>query len=226
MKKRFSLLLFTSPVILKIMTAFSVFLAGFVFYISIIVTIGLQNAFVLRQGLKKRHVFFSCFTTAICDVILITAGLLGFGLLLEKFPNVMDIVRLGGAVFLFIYGAMSFYNSLKPEALNQESAKGLVNEGGLHKTILVAAGVSLLNPHAILDATFLVGSVASSHEGAGRYLFSFGAMFAAFVWMFSLGYGARFLAPIFEKPRAWQILDILMGIIMWVIGYTLIREML
>lgn len=189
---------------------------------SLIIAIGVQNAFVLRQGILQRHVFTTALTAALCDVALITAGVLGFGILVEQFPQIIAIVTWGGAAFLFVYGIKSFYRAYKPGILDQSSAKGMAGDGSVPKTIAVLLAVSLLNPHVYLDTVVVLGGISASYGADGRYIFGAGAILASFVWFFGLAYGARFLAPLFEKPRAWQILDFLIGVIMWGIALSLI----
>lgn len=201
---------------------FPIFVKGFLMGASLIIAIGVQNAFVLRQGLKQRHVLATVITAALCDVALIAAGVLGFGLIIEQFPALITIVTWGGAAFLFVYGMKSFYSAFKTQHLDQEQAKGMAGEGTLAKTISVLLAVSLLNPHVYLDTVILLGGISASFEGMGRYVFGIGAMCASVVWFFGLGYGARLLAPLFEKPRAWQVLDIVIGIVMWGIALSLI----
>ena len=200
---------------------------------SLIIAIGVQNAFILRQGLKQRHVFASVMTATTCDVVLIAAGVLGFGALVERFPSLISVVTYGGAAFLAAYAIKSFYSAYKglsePQVLDQKSAKGMMqgeDAGTIKKTVAVILAVSLLNPHVYLDTVVLLGGISASYDhiadGMGRYVFGFGAILASIAWFFALGYGARYLAPLFEKPRAWQILDILIGIVMLLIAAKLV----
>ncbi|MEM6782056.1 MAG: LysE/ArgO family amino acid transporter [Pseudomonadota bacterium] len=200
----------------------SIFLQGFFMGASLIIAIGVQNAFVLRQGIKQRHVFATAITAFTFDAILIAAGVLGFGVLVEQFPSLITYVTWGGAAFLIAYGFKSFYSALKPRSLDQNDAKGLAGDGSLKKTIAVLLAVSILNPHVYLDTVVLLGGISASHGETGRYIFGFGAVLASFAWFFSLAYGARLLVPLFEKPRSWQVLDVLIGLIMWLIAFKLI----
>lgn len=188
---------------------------------TLIIAIGAQNAFVLRQGLKKRHVFPTVLTAALVDALLITAGVFGFGAMVERFPSLITIITWGGIAFLVTYALKSFHRAWKPEGLDQTSAKGMAGDGSVKATIAVILAVSLLNPHVYLDTVVLLGGLSAGFDGYGRYIFGIGAVLASFVWFFSLGYGARLLTPIFEKPRSWQILDIIIGIIMLLIAYKL-----
>lgn len=202
----------------------SIFLQGFFMGASLIIAIGVQNAFVLRQGIKQRHVFITALTATLCDVTLIAAGVLGFGVIIERFPSLITVVTWGGAAFLFVYGLKSFYRAYKPDTLDQSKAEGMAGDGSVKKTIAVLLAVSLLNPHVYLDTVVLLGGISASHGEPGRYIFGIGAIIAAAVWFFGLAYGARLLSPVFEKPRAWQILDFLIGIVMWGIALLLILK--
>ena len=201
---------------------FDIYFKGLFLGASLIIAIGLQNAFILRQGLKNRHVFATALTASLCDGILILAGVLGFGLILEKMPDLITFIRWGGVAFLTVYGARSFYSAFKFQALDDETVRGLAKAGTLKETILILLGVSLLNPHVYLDTVVLIGGLSASHGEIGKYIFGAGALSGSFIWFFSLAYGARFLSPLFRRPRAWQILDIIIGCVMWAIAFTLI----
>ena len=193
------------------------YLPGFALGLSLILAIGAQNAFVLKQGLKKQHVFLVCTICALFDAILISLGVSGFGALVERFPIVEQIARFGGAAFLMVYAAMSFYSAYKTRhSLNPE---GSAPESAL-KIALICLGFTWLNPHVYLDTVVLLGSISAGWDD--KLGFSVGAMSASFVFFFSFGYGARFLAPLFELPRAWQVLDVMIGLIMWAIAAKLL----
>jgi L-lysine exporter family protein LysE/ArgO len=202
-----------------------IFLKGMALGGSLIIAIGLQNAFILRQGIKNRHIFASALTASLIDVMLIGAGVLGFGYLIEQQPDLIKWITWGGAAFLFIYGLKSFLSALKPSTMDKENAKGM-GKCSMRESVLIIMGISLLNPHVYLDTVVLIGGLSASYaefyDGWGKYLFGCGAMLASFIWFFALGYGAKLLAPLFAKPRAWQILDILIGIIMWAIAVSLV----
>jgi L-lysine exporter family protein LysE/ArgO len=199
-----------------------IFLKGMALGASLIIAIGLQNAFILRQGIKNRHIFASALTASLIDMLLIGAGVLGFGYLIEQHPALIDWITWGGAGFLFIYGLKSFWSALTPQKLEDDKAKGLMDKGSVKETVLIIMGISLLNPHVYLDTVVLIGGLSASYGEIGKYWFGIGAMIASFIWFFALGYGARLLSPLFAKKRAWQILDILIGIIMWAIAASLI----
>lgn len=190
--------------------------AGFALGFSLILAIGAQNAFVLRQGLLKSHVFAVCLTCALSDAILIAAGVAGFGALTQAVPGLELAMRLLGAVFLIWYGARTLLSAWRGgQAMPTGQAAG-----SLRTALLTCLALTWLNPHVYLDTVVLLGAVASQY--ADRLFFALGAMTASFVFFFSLGYGARLLAPFFAKPRAWQVLDVIIGIVMWAIAVKLL----
>jgi len=189
---------------------------------SLIIAIGLQNAFILRQGIKNRYILPAVLTASLIDVALIGAGVFGFGFLIEQYPSLIQWITWGGAAFLIIYGIKSFINAFKNQYLNDNDAKGMAKEASAQEIILILIGISLLNPHVYLDTVVLIGGLSASYGEIGKYYFGGGAMIASTIWFFTLGYGARLLAPLFKKPRAWQILDILIGLTMWAIALSLL----
>ncbi|MCR1809671.1 LysE/ArgO family amino acid transporter [Sulfurospirillum sp. hDNRA2] len=195
------------------------FISGFSLGFSLILAIGAQNAFVLKQGIKKEHVFVICLICALSDAVLIFAGVFGFGYLVEQFPTLQTVAKYGGFVFLVTYGLKSFYTAwsmtheLNP--LDQPIAS-------LVKTVLIVLAFTWLNPHVYLDTVILLGSV-STKFGSLAPMFGLGAMSASFVFFFSLGYGARILTPVFQKPLSWKILEVLIGIIMLSLAWMLFR---
>lgn len=200
------------------MAILSALLAGFTLGLSLILAIGAQNAFVLKQGLQRTHVFWICLCCAFSDALLISAGVAGFGTLVEKYPQIESLARIGGALFLCAYGLKSFYSALT-------KGKGLVAADGdspsLPSSIALALGFTWLNPHVYLDTVVLLGSLSTQYQPF-TYYFGLGAVIASFVFFFSLGYGARMLQPLFRKPEAWQALDVLIGIVMLSIAYSLL----
>ncbi|WP_416881516.1 LysE/ArgO family amino acid transporter [Marivita sp.] len=191
-------------------------LAGFALGLSLILAIGAQNAFVLRQGLLKSHVFAVCLTCALSDAILIASGVAGFGALTQAIPGLELAMRLLGAAFLIWYGARTFQSAWRGGQAMQAGRAA----GSLRKALLTCLALTWLNPHVYLDTVVLLGAVAAQYED--RLNFALGAMTASFVFFFSLGYGARLLAPLFAKPRAWQVLDVIIGIVMWAIAAKLL----
>lgn len=195
-------------------------LAGFGLGLSLIVAIGAQNAFVLKQGLYRQHVFWVCLVCALSDIILISTGVFGLSLVIDIIPSIEWIARYVGCAFLFCYGAKSFWNaffsndSLRVEGIQQQS---------LSKTIMICLALTWLNPHVYLDTFFLLGSIANQYPGEHGY-FALGAIIASFSFFFSFGYGARLLQPLFVKPIAWRILDFMIGVVMWLIAFSLIYK--
>ncbi len=196
--------------------------AGFALGASLIIAIGAQNAFVLRQGLARDHTFAVALTCVLCDVTLIAAGAVGFGGLVARFPTVASVAAWGGAAFLAVYGALSLRSALRPHTLRAEDAPthGMFASTGSAVTATLA--ISLLNPHVYLDTVVLLGSVASQYPAGMRTWFTLGAMVASTVWFFGLAYGARLLEPLFAKPVAWRVLDGAIAGIMWWIAASLV----
>lgn len=201
----------------------SAYIAGLALGASLIIAIGAQNALVLRQGLKREHVFaVSGMCTAI-DWVLIALGAGGFGSLIAHFPAITSVAAWGGAAFLAVYGAISFRSALRADSLSTEEHSGREPVTSSLASVLAATlAVSLLNPHVYLDTVVLLGSIAAQYEPASRVRFVIGAWTASAVWFFGLGYGARLLAPLFARPIAWRVLDVCIGIIMWSIALTLV----
>lgn len=193
------------------------FVAGFALGFSLILAIGAQNAYVLRQGLRREHVFWICLTCAVSDALLITAGVAGFGSLATYVPWFEPVMRYGGAAFLIVYGAMNLRSAwLGGSALVTTNG----SSSGLGASLLTVLAFTWLNPHVYLDTVVLIGSISAQYPD--RLLFGLGAVTSSFVFFFTLGYGARLLAPLFARARAWQILDILIGLVMWSIAIKLL----
>ena len=194
------------------------FITGFALSLSLIVAIGAQNAFVLRQGIRQQHVLAVVLTCALSDAVLMTAGVAGFGAMAQAFPWMKPLMTLGGAGFLLIYGLLAFYSAFSGNSALEANGHG---NGGLWKTVAVCLALTWGNPHVYLDTLVLLGSVAAVHDGS-RLAFAIGAISASFFFFFSLGYGARLLAPFFAKPSSWRMLDIAVGSLMWTIALTLL----
>lgn len=195
--------------------------SGFALGASLIIAIGAQNAFVLRQGLLRQHVFPVAVTCALIDAALISLGAGGFGRLVSTHPTATSIAAWGGVAFLAIYGGRSFLAALRPSALRAED-DSTARAASLGATLAATLAVSLLNPHVYLDTIVLLGSVAAQYPVASRLPFALGAMSASGVWFFSLAYGARLLAPLFARPVAWRVLDVVVGIVMWWVAGSLV----
>ena len=191
------------------------FLTGFGIGFGLIVAIGAQNAFVLRQGLKREHVFAVAFTCALADAALIALGVAGLGALIEAVPGLLPLVAGGGLLFLLAYGLLALKRAVRPGALDATGGEG---PRGLRPVLAACLAFTLLNPHVYLDTVLLVGSLAAPFSGAARWAYGIGAATASFVWFFGLAYGARLLAPLFARPVAWRVLDALIAIVMFAIA--------
>jgi len=193
------------------------FVPGFLLSLSLIVAIGAQNAFVLRQGLRREHVFWVCFTCGMSDALLIASGVAGFGALAQAVPWFETVMRYGGAAFLLVYGAQNALSAWRGGEVLQADGHA---PASLRRTLLTLLALTFLNPHVYLDTLVLLGSISAQYED--RMAFGAGAVLASFVFFFSLGYGARLLQPVFAKPLSWRILDGLIALTMWVIAATLL----
>ena len=193
------------------------FVPGFLLSLSLIVAIGAQNAFVLRQGLRREHVFWVCLTCGMSDAFLIASGVAGFGALAQAVPWFETVMRYGGAAFLIVYGAQNALSAWRGGEVLQADGHA---PASLRRTLLTLLALTFLNPHVYLDTLVLLGSISAQYED--RMAFGLGAVLASLVFFFSLGYGARLLQPVFAKPLSWRILDGLIALTMWVIAATLL----
>lgn len=201
--------------------AWPVFVQGLLLSLGLIVAIGAQNAFVLRQGLRREHVTSVVVFCAMADAVLITAGVYGMSQTLKASPDLANALALAGAAFLTWYGwkalqRMRHANQLQA-AKDHDSISRLT-------ALAQAAAFTLLNPHVYLDTVLLVGSIGAQHSPVMQPWFVAGASTASAVWFSSLGYGARWLSPWFAKPKAWQILDGLIGATMWIMAALLLQH--
>ncbi|BEG75465.1 LysE/ArgO family amino acid transporter [Achromobacter xylosoxidans] len=196
----------------------SAFLPGFFLSLSLIIAIGAQNAFVLRQGLRQEHVFAVCLVCAVSDAILIAAGVAGFGLASHALPWLEPVLRYGGALFLLAYAARSLRSALRNHGSLTPSGR---QAAGLGATLATCLAFTWLNPHVYLDTVVLLGSISSQYEGH-KAAFALGAMMASFTFFFTLGFGARLLRPVFASQAAWRVLDVLVGIAMLAIALKLV----
>jgi L-lysine exporter family protein LysE/ArgO len=185
-------------------------LTGLVTGLSLIVAIGAQNAFVLRQGLARQHVGIVVAICAMADVVLIVAGVAGIGRIVERAPAALDVVRWLGVAFLTWYGVSSLLRARHAEALEASPERALTRRGAAVR----ATALTFLNPHVYLDTVLLLGSLAAHQGPTGRWWFALGACVASVAWFTGLGYGARLLSPLLRKRRAWQVLDVLIGLTM------------
>lgn len=196
------------------------FLHGFIVCFGLIVSIGAQNAFLLKQGILKRHVFWIAFICFFCDVLLMGGGVLGLGSLIAQSPTVSLILALVGALFLFTYGSRSFISAY--QGTSKLLAETDSPQSGLRKSILITLAITLLNPHVYIDTVVIVGGIGGTLNFEQKIQFLFGALLCSFLWFFGLGYGAGMLSRYFEKRRTWQILDTLTGFIMYGIAISLV----
>lgn len=190
--------------------------AGYALGLGLIVAIGSQNAFVLRQGLRGAHVLPVVLVCAVSDALLIAAGVAGMGALVRAAPWLEGVMRMAGAAFLLAYGARSLWSAWR----GGSAMKAGSGTGSLRAAVLTCLALTWLNPHVYLDTVLLVGAV--SGEAAWPLGFGAGAILASFSFFFALGFGARLLAPVFARPRAWRVLDVGIGLTMWVIAAGLI----
>ena len=199
------------------------FVNGFLMSLVLIVAIGAQNAYVLRQGLRREHVSAVVLFCAASDALLITAGVAGMAQALKGRPAVATALAGLGALFLGAYGLRALWRARQPGAL-QAKAQGV----SLSRTAVLAqaAGFTLLNPHVYLDTVLLVGSTGAQYGGALKAWFIAGSAVASALWFSALGFGARWLAPVFARPRAWQMLDALIGGTMLLLAALLARRAL
>ena len=197
-------------------------LAGAGFGLSLIVAIGAQNAFVLRQGLRGEHVRTVVLICAVSDVVLIALGIAGIGSLLELAPWLLDTMRIGGAAFLLTYAVIAGRRALHPGELDAETSGAATP---LWPTVTTAVALTWLNPHVYLDTILLLGSVAGTH-GDDRWWFGAGAGLGSVVWFSALGFGARLLRPLFARPAAWRILDALIAVVMAAIAVSLLQGLI
>lgn len=183
----------------------------------LIVAIGSQNAYLLRQALKREYVLTCMAICIACDIVLIGAGVAGMGQLILAAPALLLWLKVAGAAFLAWYGLRAARSALKPAALTL-GAETAASRGAVVAAMLA---FSLLNPHVYLDTVVLLGSIGGQQAANGRLYFAFGAMLASLVWFSSLGLGGRYLAPLFARPLAWQILDGAIAVMMWSIALSL-----
>jgi L-lysine exporter family protein LysE/ArgO len=195
---------------------------GFFLGAGLIVAIGAQNAFVLRQGLARRHVFAVTTLCALSDVVLIAAGVAGLGRLVEAAPALLAWITVSGALFLAAYGGLAFWRAVRPGRL-VPAERG---ETRLAATLATALAFTFLNPHVYLDTVVLIGALASRYRGFAAAAFAGGAAAASVVWFYGLGFGARLIAPVFSRPGAWRVLDVGIGVVMWAIAVRLVAETL
>ena len=194
------------------------FIPGFLLGFSLILAIGAQNAFVLRQGLRGEHVMIVCFACAVSDALLISAGVAGFSTLVATTPWIEPVFRFGGAAFLIAYGLRSLWSAYRNRDALTPADGTPVQAGRILGTTLA---LTWFNPHVYLDTVVLLGSISTQYPGR-EVIFGAGAVTASVVFFFSLGYGAQLLRPFFAKPSAWRVLDVIVGLVMLSIATKLL----
>lgn len=199
---------------------FAPFLSGFLLSAALIMAIGAQNLFVLRQGLKREHVGPVVLFCGSADALLILAGVAGVGAFLAAAPQLTLFLTIGGAAFLGWYGLKALRRMAAPETMAVAS-NGSISLGG---AIAATAGFTFLNPHVYLDTVLLMGAAGSAQPAALRPIFVAGAVSASFTWFAALGYGARLLVPLFARPMAWRVLDAIVGITMLSLATSLLMR--
>lgn len=201
----------------------SVFIEGFILCMSLIVAIGPQNAFVLKNGIRRKFIFTTPLTTSLCDTVLILLSVFGFG----QFINNHEVAKIGlkilGVTFLFIYSIRCMLNSLKKKSLDISEADSI---NSFRKVILYAIGFSFLNPHAILDTIVIVSSVSSSHSGNDVEEFCMGLIAASFIWFFAISFFASKFSQYLARPIVWKIIDLSVSIICIRIAYNLLKDLI
>ncbi len=191
---------------------------GALISLSLIVAIGAQNAFVIRQGLSDRHVFLVCTICAFSDATLISLGVFGFGEIISNSDNLSELIRWFAISFLIIYSIMRFKAAYDGNALDIDDGKNFVSA---KKTAIITLGFTWLNPHVYLDTTVLLGTASLQFQGDEKIAFAIGAMMSSFLFFYSLGFGARRLAPLLKTEKVWKIIDVVIGIIMIWIAWSI-----
>lgn len=193
-------------------------LAGLGLGLSLIVAIGAQNAFVLRQGLRREHVLVVVAICALSDAILIALGVAGLGALIEQAEWLLVVVRIAGAAFLTWYGVRSALRAVRPGTLDADPAGSPIS---LKAAVLTVLALTWLNPHVYLDTVVLLGSIGATH-GDDRWWFALGAAIGSVLWFSLLGFGSRLLRPLFARPASWRVLEALIAVVMVAIAVSLI----
>ena len=201
----------------------SVFLTGLTLSLSLIMAIGAQNTHVLRQGLRREHVAAVVAVCALLDMALMTLGVSGLAASLGEYPRALDALGFVGALVLVVYGAQALRRALQPCTLQTAQGGAPVSAG---RMVAQTLSLSLLNPHVYLDTVILVGAVGAKQPAGSQAAFLLGAGSASALWFVALGYGARVLTPLFAKPIAWRMLDLLVTAMMWTIAAGLVQRSL
>ena len=200
----------------------SAFLTGFFLGLSLIVAIGAQNAFVIRSGLLRNHIFYIALFCAISDSLLIITGIAGISFFLKDFINEFSNIIFGfSSLWLFSYGLLRIRSALINNYITVDNNS---KSNSLLKSISIVAVFTFVNPHVYLDTMILIGSISQQFLDTNRIYFAIGACAASFIWFFSIAYGAKLLTPIMQKPSHWRNLDLLIALIMFVIAFNLASQ--
>ncbi|SOB91877.1 LysE/ArgO family amino acid transporter [Thalassospira xiamenensis] len=194
------------------------FATGFGLGGGLIIAIGAQNAFVLGQGLRRNHPVMVAFVCAMCDAVLIAAGVTGLGTLVATYPILTKVAAWGGAAFLIWYGFAALRRLFETETLSESD----VRQAGWKAVLSTTLAVTLLNPHVYLDTVVMLGGIGGQFPAEERLTFALGAMSASFVWFFAIALGAAWLAPYVARPITWKIIDAVTCAVMWLVAYKLI----
>ncbi|KNH16375.1 amino acid transporter [Arthrobacter sp. ZBG10] len=203
---------------MDILVGFGAATLGFGTGLALIVAIGSQNAFVLRQGIRGEHVAAVVIVCSVSDALLIAGGIAGLGVLIQTSPMVVDVARYAGAAFLVTYGVLAARRAIRPGVLTASGSRKALSAGAALSTVLA---LTWLNPHVYLDTVLLLGSVANQQEQDLRWWFGAGAIAASGAWFSALGFGARVLRPFFARPSSWRFLDGLIALVMLTLGLRL-----
>jgi L-lysine exporter family protein LysE/ArgO len=195
------------------------YLAGLLAGLVFTAAIGAQNAFVLRQGIRREHLLPVALICSLADVILISAGIAGLGSVLQQHPDFVAFARLAGATFLLAYAAHAARRAWAGQAFSEKNLPRV----SLQMAVLSSLGFTFLNPHVYLDTVLILGTLGNQHGPEGRWFFGAGAITASVVWFFSLAYGARRLAPLFRKALAWRLLDALTALTLFLLAVGLLN---
>ena len=200
----------------------SAFLTGLFLGLSLIVAIGAQNAFVIRSGILRNHIFYIALFCAISDSLLIIIGIAGISFFLKDFINEFSNIIFGfSALWLFSYGLLRIRSALINNYITVDNNS---KSSSLLKAISIVAIFTFVNPHVYLDTMILIGSISQQFLDTNRIYFTIGACTASFIWFFSIAYGAKLLTPIMQKPSHWRNLDLLIALIMFVIAFNLASQ--
>lgn len=196
-------------------------LKGFSASSGLIIAIGAQNAFVIRQGLRRQHLLLTALMCSLIDALLIIFGVIGFGYYIAEYPFFIELTKYFAALFLFVYGLIALRSAFKKSTLKESVEDCSVSS--TKKIVISILALSLLNPHVYLDTVILLGSIASQQPDHEQLYFTLGAISASFAWFFTITFGARLLAPFFQKENSWKIIDAVIAVIMWGIALSVLN---